>query len=123
MEVIQMIKPATATEQLLRCIAQHLSGRHDCREIQYRVTISEDIEQNCIHVEMDPVIKVFPNRYHRKLSDKQSVVSHVLCTHFRELIESNCQDSYRVSINQLVPGEYQYQLSIDHKYRRWTRIK
>lgn len=91
------------TKTLLKLIANHLSGRHDCRGIEYVLKIDDN------GISFKPDIHVFPSRYNRKKSDKCGVLIHILSDHQSEFkSEEFCQ------------GEYRYQISIDNKRRRWV---
>lgn len=94
------------TESLLKSIANRLSGRADCKQVCYRVTI------NHLGVTMDPIVDVFPNRYKRREEDKMDVVSYIH--------EYKMPD---VKLSDFVFGVYEYQLSIDNKKRRWRRVE
>ena len=94
------------TEFLLKSIAQRLSGRDDCKKVQYHVTIDHN------GVTMVPNVKVYPNRYKRKESDLIDVVSFV---HHYKMTNARLSD--------FVFGTYEYQLSIDGKKRKWRRLQ
>lgn len=93
------------TEDLLKNISSRLSGREDCKKLNYRVVISDN------YVEMDPLVWVYPDRYHRKETDKLGVV---------EFVRHNVMND--VSATEFVPGCYEYQLSADGKNRRWRKL-
>lgn len=96
---------AKPTEYLLKCIAQRLAGREDCKKISYCV----DINASGIH--MNPIVKVFPNRYRRKETDKMDIISFV-----------HQYKMQGVGLDEFVFGSYEYQLSADGKKRRWRKI-
>ena len=102
-----MRKDSENTYKLLYLISKHLSGRQDCKRVQYVVTISQSKEVN-----MDPIIYVFPNVYNRKDTDKKSLIHHI-------------HDYHDVEFDKLVEGKYMYQLSeIGGKVRRrWTNLE
>lgn len=119
------------TQSLLKCISDHLSGRKDCRRVTYRIAIgvkdknqSATLSDDCIidyMVAFLPEIKIFPDTYHRKPTDKVSVISHVISEHFPELLYQKNSVLY-VDTDRLVKGIYEYQPSFDNKKRRWVRI-
>lgn len=93
------------TELLLNCISRRLSGREDCRNINYRVTIDHN------GVSMDPLIYVYKNRYERKEIDKLDIVSFV--HHYKM---RNAQ------LSNFVFGVYEYQSTEESKRRKWRKI-
>lgn len=93
------------TEFLLKSISSRLSGREDCKNVTYRVTID-----HC-GVKMEPLINVFPNRYNRKESDKLDVVSYI---HIYKM--------HNALLSDFVFGTYEYQFSVDHKQRKWRKV-
>lgn len=104
------------TVDLLHSIAQHLSGRDDCKELEYRVTVTSS------QVMIDPQREVFPNTKARKESDKLSVVGHVMKFHFADYFNYTDQmHEVHVKSGIFVPGRYIYRLSADKKKRRWER--
>lgn len=94
------------TYDLLHGISTKLSGRHDCRHIEYHVTIFDG------HIVMFPIIYVFPDPHHRRDHDKCDVVDYVL---------HNMHSKFDFSeSNDLVDGTYLYQLSTKGNVRKWT---
>lgn len=106
------------TATLLKEIATHLSSREDCKKVNYSVQISNNL------ITFEPVRKVCPNRYRRCDRDKVDIITHVIKEHFPELVMS-VKDNLVIEVDttKLVEGHYTYQSSIDHKRRRWIRIK
>ncbi len=93
------------TEQFLKAISQRLSGREDCKKVNYKVTI----DSKGIH--MDPIVNVYPNRYLRKEVNKMDIISYI--------------QEYKmpsVGLEEFVTGRYEYQLSADTKNRRWRKL-
>ena len=116
------VEKSKKTEQFLRCIAQHLSSRRDCRGIRYTVTLGCPVDKR--RVTFEPVRLVCPNRYRRCERDKVNIITHVIKEHFPELqLQESDTDIVYVNTAKLVPGVYVYELSIDKKRRRWARIK
>jgi len=94
------------TEYLLHKIAERLSGRDDCRETEYEVTIDYS------GVRMYPLIEIFPNRYKRQQSDKLDVVSFVHMNYMKG-----------TQLSDFVFGTYRYEFSELSKKRRWVRLR
>lgn len=116
------IEKSKTTEKFLKCIAQHLSSRGDCRGIRYTVTLGCPVDKRIVTFE--PIRLVFPNRYRRCGRDKVNIITHVIKEHFSELqIQETDTDIVYVDTDKMVTGVYVYELSIDKKRRRWTRIK
>lgn len=108
------------TKELLNSIANHLSGRKDCKGVNYVVTIHHPHSTLTIV----PNIQVLPNRYRRCERDKVSVLVHVIQEHMTELfVGFDSQMNLVVESDMLVPGTYVYESSIDGKRRRWNRLK
>lgn len=110
------------TKRVLKCISDHLSGRNDCKGVNYSVTIGTEYFEELMIFE--PVrIMVFPNRYRRHESDKVSVISHVIQEHFPELYKgTNGMFNINADTSKLVKGVYVYESSVDNKRRRWVRV-
>lgn len=117
------IEKAKVTTQFLRHIAQHLSSRPDCKGVEYVVTIGTDQWKDAVL--MSPTKYVFPNRYDRSPSYLESVVLHVLKHHMPELYLPRTECAYNAFVDEtkIVPGTYMYQLSVDKKKRRWTKVE
>ena len=94
------------TEFLLKSISSRLSGREDCKDVTYRVTIDHS------GVKMEPLIYVFPNRYNRKESDKLDIVSYI------HIYKMN-----NALLSEFVFGTYEYQFSVDRKQRKWRKVQ
>ena len=101
------------TSKFLNLISKHLSSREDCRRVEYVVQIHAD--GSC---SMNPIYSVYRDRFHRKQSDLESVVSHVMKYHFSEYLYEN---SY-LKMKNLTEGTYEYRLYPSLKHRRWVKI-
>ena len=86
---------------LLLCISRRLSGRLDCRGVNYIVKITEDQR-----VTMEPEVMIYKNRYSKK-EGKISVLDYA-----RHLIMGRVK---------YMPGTYIYCSSINKKQRKWVR--
>lgn len=118
------------TQAFLTSIAQHLSSRAECRGVNYRIAIgvndpqiiNHNVPENCIT--FIPNIYVFPDRYHRKDTDKIPIVYHVASAHYSDNLSAYQKEGYAfIDTANLVPGVYEYQSSIDNKKRRWVRLE
>ena len=112
------------TENFLKQISYHLAGRARYSNIQYSVHIEQD------WIECFPNVTVFPDRYHRQLSDKNTVLYHVIKYHFPVLMKDTTLDFHlgcKINSNILTPGNYLYKFiynSSGKKIRRqWTRVE
>lgn len=90
------------TEDFLKLIAYRLAGREDLKHVEYEVTILESG-----HVIMNPLVRVFPDRYRRKESDKVDIISFIL--------------TFMVCARDFVPGQYIYKNSTNGKRRKWIK--
>ena len=99
-----MIKKGKLTEELLNYIAHRLSGRDDCRNVTYEVTIDHN------GVSMSPQVFVYPNLYRKQHSDKLDVVT------WAQLYKLP-----HAQLSDFVFGTYQYRREGESKKRRWTR--
>lgn len=92
------------TEFLLKAIAARLSGREDCRNVNYTVTIDHN------GISMVPLVYVYKDKHNRKESDKLDIVSFV--------------HKYKMQgalLSGFVFGTYEYQSSTESKRRKWRR--
>ena len=97
------MKTRNATEEFLYNLSSHIQNRPKLNTVPITVVISDDF------ISIDPHIQVFPNRYHRKQSDAEEIVEHVLNRHMSD------------PSDQLVPGTYVYRRLWSSKVRRWRR--
>lgn len=95
------------TELLLKCISGRLSGRQDCRDVNYKVKINNS------NIMMEPLIYVYKNRYQRKEIDRLDIISYVCKYKFNSNSEI---------FTNLVPGTYIYESTLDNKKRRWRKL-
>ena len=102
-----MAKKRTSTEKFLKQISAHLSGREDCRQVEFEVDIQTYFDAVQV-VSIRPEVSVYPDRKHRRVQDKLGVVEHILSFH---------NDDYA-----LENGKYIYKLSMDKKRRKWMKI-
>lgn len=91
------------TAEFLQKISKRLSGRDDCKDVEFEVKISDK------SIEMFPLIYVFPDTYHRSACDKLTIIS------FIQQLMPNCK---------LTSGKYKYQriATSARKQRRWIKI-
>ena len=112
------------TEDFLKQLSHHLSGRANWSNTEYSVYIRNNT------VDCFPQVDVFPDRYHRQVSDKNTVLYHVMKHHFPELMNDDTLDVHlgcKINSGILTPGNYQYKFiynSSGKKIRRqWTRVE
>ena len=117
------MKNTTAmTDKFLKQIAHHLSGKPNCKSIEYKVIIQDN------YVECYPSISVFPDRYHRQLSDKTSVLYHVVAYHFPQLYRiDDPHDSlptlsrFKIVSDILTEGTYLYRFAYNSSGNKTKR--
>lgn len=120
MSMLEDKRRTERTKDILNLISSHLSGRTDCRGVNYVLTINQD---NNI-IQLEPNILVFPDVHRRKEIDKTSVVKHILVEHVPYLFsEVDSKGNSLISSEWVIPGTYVYQSSYDNKRRKWVRIK
>lgn len=120
------------TRQLLRYVARRLSGREDCKKIQFRIgigirppesqKITESVISDSAYIFFYPMTYVYTDVYHRKDIDYHSIEDHIIRKYYPELILG--YDNFgniRVDTSKFVRGVYEYQLSMNGKRRRWVR--
>ena len=113
------------TENFLKQISHHLSGRAKYSNTQFEVIIQYD------RVTCFPSVEVFPDTHKRQKSDKNCVLYHVLKYHFSDLIlENDTLDTSldcRIKPGYLVPGYYKYLFKYTsygkRKRRSWTVVE
>ena len=125
------------TEKFLRTLSSHLSGRSECKHLPYRCVIGvEDPERKQIdildilgrdinsYISFYPIVYVYKDRHARKSAQKSSVLDHVLKYHFADVINNkDIMGNTTIHSGLLVPGIYEYQLSITGKRRKWIRVE
>lgn len=94
------------TAEFLNKVSRRLSGRDDCKGVEFEVTIQEN------HVTMKPLIYVFPDTHHRSDIDKLPIINFIL-----HLSSNKC---YKFTFGTY---KYGYADSITKKKRRWIRVK
>lgn len=94
------------TAEFLNKVSRRLSGREDCKGVEFEVTIQEN------NITMKPLMYVFPDTHHRSDIDKLTIINFILH------LSSNKH-------HKLTFGTYKYKYadSITKKKRRWIRIK
>lgn len=93
------------TYDLLRSISTKLSGRKDCRRIEYVVEIHNG------ETSMDPTIFIYPDAHHRKKYDRCRVLDYVWNT---------LHSKFSFGAEDLVNGTYIYRWNPITKKRMWT---
>lgn len=123
------------TQKFLRLVARRLSGRTDCKQVEFQIGIGELIPQDNPgkflipdfvernYIFFSPVKYVYRDTYHRSEKDRYRVVDLVLHKNFPELVKGEDEfGNLQVDTSQLVRGVYKYQKSYDGKRRRWVRM-
>ena len=122
------------TNEVLKSIAWHLSGKKRCSGRIYRVAIGcKDMKQQaCISILPEDAdysnivmfdIDVSLKSHVGSRTHMMSVIQHVLIQHFPDIVS----DTYiignvcSIKSNTLVPGIYEYKPFASGKYRRWSR--
>ena len=121
------------TQKFLRLIAKRLSGREDCRQIQYEIGIGCMISATDVilpkeltekYIVFKPDVYTYRDNHHRKDIDHFRVTDWIITKYFPELVQG--RDEYGqllVDTSQFVRGVYQYQLSFNGARRRWVKRK
>lgn len=123
------------TKQFLLKISSRLSSRLDCKHINYLVYIGidpkyewknsyNDFRDASNYVFFIPGKYVYPNLHRKTSADRLPIIDYVVLHHFKDEL-FNGYDEYgklRIYTNNLVNGIYEYQLSVNGKYRRWTKL-
>lgn len=121
------------TQQFLKRITRRLSGREDCRHVEYLIGIgvpvkphiytSDELKKHEDYIYFDPDVYVYKDNKHRKDVDLFRIVDLILHKYYEnELVKG--RDEYgnlKVDTSKLVKGVYKYQISMDGKRRRWIR--
>ena len=115
-------KAGQLTKKVLKSISRHLSGREDCKDLEYSVHIFHDNKTGDDVVEVSPYISVFPNTFHRKETDKRGVAYHVIYTHFPEIYAQSSTSVVQIKSNSLVRGSYVYRRYKLTRRRKWIRV-
>ena len=91
------------TAEMLQRISRRLSGRDDCKNVEFVITIDFN------KMSMSPLVYVFPDTHHRAEVNKMLVTDYIL------------QQMPKYS---LTSGVYKYQRveASPRKRRRWVRI-
>ena len=123
------------TQKFLRLVARRLSGREDCKQVEFQIGIGALIPQDnpgrflipdslaANYIFFAPDTFVYKDMYHRSGKDRFRVVDLVLNKNFPELVLGRDDlGNLRVDTSQLVKGVYKYQKSYDGKRRRWVRM-
>lgn len=110
------------TLEFLRTMSRRLSGRADCKNCSYIVSITQDG-----YVKFDPQCKVFLDTHHRCKGHIISITEWALRQPRFSDIEYKISTDNGVVIRDLTmftPGLYIYQIGYKSKTaRRWVRIE
>ena len=118
---IKLNKPIVErTTSLMNAIALRLSGRDDCKGINYTLSVIDEGDYQ--HIVFEPDVVVYPDRYHRKDTDKSQVLVQILTNHFNEHVSKTDEGNVFVDGNTFVCGNYRYVTSFNNKRRKWIRV-
>ena len=120
------------TQQFLRHVSRRLSGREDCKKVEFMIGIGYRFPgANMItsphilddkYIFFHPNIDVYKDKHHRKEVDLNGIVDHTIYKFYPDLILGyDLFGSIIVDTSKFIRGVYQYQLSVDGKRRRWVR--
>jgi len=131
------MKAKDHTEEFLQAVAERLSGRTDCKKVQYIIYIgraprseAEAHHSNVLDMKSAdrvfilPNYEIYPDIHHRKKTDLVGVLDYILITRFHNSV-FNGLNEYGHAVfkpDTLTPGVYQYKLSVDEKRRKWIRL-
>lgn len=134
-----MTESSKLTYKFLHMISSHLSGRADCRKLEYIVAIGvddariprqlslEDSDKidHANYVYMYPEVLVFPGARNRNKNLKLSIVDHIIKSHMTEELYNGVDPFGRIKVetSKMVQGVYKYQISYSGRKRRWIRMK
>ncbi len=105
------------TQKFLRLVAQRLSGRNDCKRVQFRIHILPEKA-----ISFEPDIYVYKDLHHRKDVDLFKIADLITRKYFPELIlGKDNKGRMLIDTEKLNIGTYEYQLSVDGKRRRWVK--
>lgn len=92
------------TAELLQKISRRLSGRTDCKDVEFKVVINDDSR-----VSLMPLTYVFPDTHHRAQVDKLLITDYIM---------------QQLSSCKLSAGTYKYQKvnTSSRKRRRWVKL-
>lgn len=130
------MNPSQRTQKFLREFARRLSGREDCRKVEYLVGIGHlitPLKEGDIIIPQEFIdhliffepsnIQTYRDSHHRKDIDKFRVPDLIIKKHFPELIQDVDQfGQCWIDMSKLVVGVYKYQLSSNGKRRRWVKL-
>lgn len=120
------------TQQFLRYLSRRLSGREDCKKVEFIVGIGfklDDEGKICppgvldpSYISFCPKVDVYRDKHHRKEIDLNNIVDHIVKKYYSDLILGyDLMGKTLIDTSKFLKGVYQYQLSIDGKRRRWVR--
>lgn len=110
------------TENFLRLVSNRLSTRNICRNLTYKLSIYE--KDGYEYVSFEPDIFVYPDRYHKKYSDRCKVTDLIICDNYSVFINSiDVESGIKLNLGTFIPGDYRYMYSFNNKRRHWIRLK
>lgn len=127
------MKNSQRTQQFLRHLTRRLSGREDCKQVEFKIGIGvRFLESTKItapkiddsrYIFFEPHINVYKDMYHRKDIDLRNIVDHIIQKYYSELILGwDTLGNTLIDTSEFVQGVYKYQLSVTGNRRRWVRV-
>lgn len=128
---LQSMSNSLLTQELLRKITRRLSGREDCKGVEYCLGIGVHVEGSPINLSdensvedyifFSPDVYVYRDKKHRKSKDLFRIVDFILYKYYEEdLVKGrDSKGQLLVDTSKLVKGLYRYQISIDGRRRKW----
>ena len=107
------------TCKFLNLVSKHLSNIESCKHVEYRMEIYSEYDDG---YKFNSNVRIFPDVYHRKESDKDTVVDHVLKYHMPELVKEFAESNIVLDSSKLIIGEYIYRMSFNNKRRKWIKL-
>lgn len=108
----------TNTKELLRHVSQRLSGREDCKQLEYEVEIGQN------QVRFHPDIYTYRDMHHRSDKDRFRVADLILHKYYSQyIIMRDIEGNLLIDTSGFLEGIYRYQLSVKGKRRRWINTK
>ena len=108
------------TELLLKAVSKRLTGRNDCKKVEFVVDIGV---HNSASILFEPDIYVYKDLHHRKDTDSSRIVDFVLNRDLPEVIWGRDQyGDLTVDTTMFSRGIYKYELAHNGKKRRWIRL-
>lgn len=119
------LKPSSQvqrTSDLLNYVSRRLSGREDCKQVEFIVDLGCTDSRRII---FDPDLFVYRDLHHRKDIDQFRIIDLALNKMFPEILKEKSESGefyYDVLDTYFLLGMYKYELSRNGKKRRWIKL-